>query len=129
MITQKEISLREYNRGFHLITSVIEKELGRLPQAGLLHIFLKHTSAGLMLNENADPSVRVDFNEIFNRLVPENENYYTHTFEGKYHGKLCTCLARSAGCTYHDVAPYPSLPPARTQNCAGPAPGCGNAMI
>jgi len=82
MITQLEITLPQYRRGFHLITEIINNELETLPKVGLLHIFLKHTSAGLMLNENADPSVRVDFNEIFNRLVPENQSYYTHTFEG-----------------------------------------------
>ncbi|MEO1451655.1 MAG: secondary thiamine-phosphate synthase enzyme YjbQ, partial [Bacteroidota bacterium] len=49
---------------------------------GILHLFIQHTSAGLCLNENADPSVRVDFESIFNRLVPENQPYYTHTLEG-----------------------------------------------
>ena len=53
-----------------------------MPEKGLLHVFIQHTSAGLSINENADPSVRVDFEQIFNRLVPENQPYYTHTYEG-----------------------------------------------
>ncbi len=59
MITQTEIRLSGYARGFHLITHLIEKELHDLPENGLLHLLIKHTSAGLTLNENADPSVRV----------------------------------------------------------------------
>ncbi len=82
MIQQEEIILKEYSRGFHLITNVIEERLNNLNGNGLLHIFIKHTSAGLMLNENADPSVRVDFENIMNRMIPENESYYTHVFEG-----------------------------------------------
>ena len=53
-----------------------------LPQTGLLHLFIQHTSAGLTINENADPSVRVDFEQIFNKLVPENMSFLTHTMEG-----------------------------------------------
>lgn len=82
MVQQIEITLPEYKRGFHLITRVIEQQLPSLPQAGLLHVFIKHTSAALAINENADPSVRKDFESIFNRLVPENQSYYTHTLEG-----------------------------------------------
>ena len=82
MIWQQEISLPEYNRGFHLITTKILEHLGELPEKGLLHILIKHTSAGLTLNENADPSVRTDFNAFFNKYVPENEPYFTHTLEG-----------------------------------------------
>lgn len=82
MIHQLEISLPEYKRGFHLITKMIEQRLPPLPKKGLINIFLKHTSAALALNENADPSVRQDFETIFNKLVPENQNYYTHTMEG-----------------------------------------------
>lgn len=82
MISQKEIKLKPYERGFHLITSEIVNALKELPETGLLHIFIKHTSAGLTLNENADPSVRDDFEPAFNKLVPENEPYYTHTMEG-----------------------------------------------
>ena len=82
MIQQHEITLPEFPRGFHLITNTVTSQLGSLPRQGLLHLFVKHTSAGLALNENADPSVRIDFENIFNQLVPENQPYYTHTFEG-----------------------------------------------
>jgi len=81
---QKQISLNSRPRGFHLVTSEITKELPEIQdfEMGFLHIFIKHTSASLTLNENADPSVRVDFESFFNKTVPENERYYTHTFEG-----------------------------------------------
>jgi secondary thiamine-phosphate synthase enzyme len=79
---QKEIILPAYPRGIHLITEYITSELGELPNHGLLNIFIKHTSAGLTINENADPTVREDFNNYFNKLVPENQDYYTHTLEG-----------------------------------------------
>jgi secondary thiamine-phosphate synthase enzyme len=82
MITQKEIRLPEYGRGFHLITSEIKKALDELPQNGLLNIFLKHTSAAISLNENADPSVRDDFESFIKRLVPEDNSLFTHTMEG-----------------------------------------------
>jgi len=82
MIWQTEISLRNYPRGYHLITHEIEKALSDLPDKGILHVFIKHTSAGLTLNENADASVRTDFETSFNQLVPENAPYYTHTMEG-----------------------------------------------
>ena len=82
MIKQKEIILPEFNRGFHLITDIIMKNITNLPEFGMLNIFIKHTSAGLILSENADPSVRVDFENIFNKLIPENQSFYTHIFEG-----------------------------------------------
>ena len=82
MIQQVEISLPRFNRGCHLITSRVIDKIPELPEKGLLNIFIKHTSAGLTMNENADPSVLQDFNEIFNRLVPEDEPYYTHLTEG-----------------------------------------------
>ena len=82
MITQKEIVLEGYSRGFHLITNVLVKSLGELPEKGLLNILIKHTSAAITINENADPSVRLDFNSFIDRLVPEKEPYYTHTLEG-----------------------------------------------
>lgn len=82
MITQCEFRLPAFSRGAHLVTELIEKELPKLPMTGICHLFLKHTSAGLTLNENADPSVRVDFEATFNHLVPEDEPYYTHTYEG-----------------------------------------------
>ena len=69
-------------RGFHLITGEILRNLPPLPEVGLLHLFIKHTSAGLSINENADPDVRMDMESIFNHLVKEREPYYQHTLEG-----------------------------------------------
>ncbi|PKQ62042.1 secondary thiamine-phosphate synthase [Labilibaculum filiforme] len=82
MIQQIEISLPAYARGYHLIDSELNKHLPVLPKTGILHLFLKHTSAALSINENADPSVRVDFEAIMNRIVPENKSFYTHILEG-----------------------------------------------
>ncbi len=82
MIQQKEISLPGQPRGIHLIMRYIEQQLPDLPEKGLLHILLKHTSAALTMNENADPSVRVDFNAYMDHIAPEGEPYYTHTLEG-----------------------------------------------
>lgn len=82
MVQQYEIELSPYKRGFHLITHEILRLLPQLPEQGVLHLFIQHTSAGLTINENADPSVRYDFEQVFNRMVPENQSYYTHTIEG-----------------------------------------------
>ena len=82
MIQQLEISLPPMPRGFHLITRYIEQEFTELPETGLLNILLQHTSAGITLNENADPTVRDDFESFISRMVPENQSYYIHTFEG-----------------------------------------------
>jgi len=82
MIQQVEITLPAYSRGYHLIDSEIISQLPDLPEIGILHLFIKHTSAALTINENADPSVRDDFESIMNHLVPENQSYYTHIFEG-----------------------------------------------
>jgi secondary thiamine-phosphate synthase enzyme len=82
VIKQTEIRLPEFRRGFHLITHLVTRELTDLPQTGLLHILIKHTSAGITINENADPSVRDDFESFFNKLIPENHPLYTHTLEG-----------------------------------------------
>jgi len=82
MITQTEIRLNGYPRGFHLITDLIEQKLPDLPEKGLVHLLIKHTSAGLTLNENADPSVCDDFERFINKLIPENHPVYTHVFEG-----------------------------------------------
>ncbi len=82
MIQQIEFTLRSRGRGFHLITDEVVSHLPPLPQTGLLHLFIKHTSAALSLNENADPDVQYDMNQIFNRLIPENQPYYSHTLEG-----------------------------------------------
>jgi secondary thiamine-phosphate synthase enzyme len=82
MIQQKEFALPVFKRGFHVITHLIVKELPDLPSAGILHLFIKHTSAGLTINENFSPDVLQDFESSFNKLVPENEPYYTHNDEG-----------------------------------------------
>jgi len=82
MIQQKEISLPRFRRGYHLITSIIEDVLPKLPEKGLLHILVKHTSAGITLNENADPTVRSDFEGFINKMIPENDPVYVHTYEG-----------------------------------------------
>jgi len=82
MIEQKEISIPRFKRGFHLITHLIEDQLQTLPEKGLLNLLIQHTSAGLTINENADPSVRTDFETIFNKLVPEGSRDYIHTYEG-----------------------------------------------
>lgn len=82
MIYQREFNLPAYNRGFHLITHLITDQIENLPEKGLLNILIKHTSAGITINENADPTVRVDFNSFFNKIVPDNTKYFTHTLEG-----------------------------------------------
>lgn len=82
MITQTEFRLRPYPRGFHLVTEEILEYLPPLPETGLLHLFIKHTSAALAINENADPDVQLDLEAIFQRLVREGEPYYHHTAEG-----------------------------------------------
>lgn len=82
MVKQNSFCLPAFGRGFHLITSLVEKELPELPEEGLLNLFIQHTSAGLTINENADPSVRTDFERSFNHLIPENQSYYTHVLEG-----------------------------------------------
>ncbi len=81
---QKEIKLRAQTRGFHLVTQEILRQLDELQsvKVGLLHLFIKHTSASLAINENADPTVRGDFESFFNQNVKENEPYYRHTLEG-----------------------------------------------
>ena len=81
---QKQIALKPKSRGFHLVTSEIEDqfpEIGEIQQ-GIFQAFIKHTSAGLTINENADPTVREDFESHINKMVPENQPYYRHTFEG-----------------------------------------------
>jgi secondary thiamine-phosphate synthase enzyme len=83
MIKQLEIQLPEFHRGIHLITPIIERYLTDLPESGLLNIFIKHTSAGLTLNENYDPSVRDDMETILDKLAPENSRDYSHTTEGQ----------------------------------------------
>ncbi|MFR9542162.1 MAG: secondary thiamine-phosphate synthase enzyme YjbQ [Rikenellaceae bacterium] len=82
MIEQTTFTLRPKARGFHLVTDEIVRNLPPLPKAGLLNLFIQHTSAGLTINENADPDVQSDMGAIFDRLVRERESYYTHTLEG-----------------------------------------------
>lgn len=82
MWKQVEFELQSRKRGFHLITGEVLRNLPPLPKVGLLHLFIKHTSAGLSINENADPDVRVDMESIFNHLIKEREPYYQHTLEG-----------------------------------------------
>lgn len=84
MWSQKEIKLNARPRGFHLITADILQHLPELKriQIGMLNVFIKHTSASLTINENADPTVRQDFEYFFNQAVPENDPSYRHTDEG-----------------------------------------------
>ena len=84
MWLQKEICLSPKSRGFHLITAELLRELPELRdfQIGMMNVFILHTSASLTLNENADPTVRQDFENYFNRAVKENEPYYRHQDEG-----------------------------------------------
>ena len=82
MATTFDIQLPHYPRGFHLITRDILSLLPDLPENGLLVVFIKHTSAGITINENADPDVRHDFNTFFNKLVPDGAPYFVHTLEG-----------------------------------------------
>ena len=84
MWLQKEMQLKPRQRGFHLVSNEILQELPELTEykIGLLNILIKHTSASLTINENADPSVRKDFESYFNLAVPENQPYYLHNDEG-----------------------------------------------
>lgn len=83
MIKQVKFELSARERGFHLITGeVLENLKGKLPVRGLLHLFICHTSAGICINENADPTVREDFERYFNKIVPEGIPGLQHTLEG-----------------------------------------------
>lgn len=84
IILQKEFRLKPRPRGFHLVTDEILQHIPELQQiqTGLMHLFIKHTSASLSINENADPTVRKDFENYVNRLVPEDQTYYLHMDEG-----------------------------------------------
>ena len=81
---QKEIILPPFNRGYHIITDLIINELHELKQIniGVIYVFIKHTSASLTINEDADPTVRQDFESHMNKMIPENAPYYQHTIEG-----------------------------------------------
>ncbi len=81
---QRRITLRARARGFHLVTDEIVQQIPELRQfsIGIAHLFMLHTSAALTINEDASPEVRSDFEQHFNRMVPENAPYYRHTYEG-----------------------------------------------
>lgn len=82
MVQQVEFKLPGYKRGIHLVTDKILEQLPQLPENGLLHVFLKHTSAAISINENADPSVREDMHTSIEQLIPENQPHFTHLDEG-----------------------------------------------
>ena len=82
MIYQYDITLPPFRRGIHLITHLVQDKLPDLPDQGIMHIFIRHTSAGLTINENADPTVRSDLEKYLDKVAPENEPYYRHTMEG-----------------------------------------------
>ena len=84
MWIQKKVNIHPKNRGFHIITDDILKDIPELRdfKIGILHLFIKHTSASLTINEHADPTVRTDFESYFDILVPENQTYFKHTIEG-----------------------------------------------
>jgi len=81
---QKELRLASYKRGFHLVTHSIVRQIPEIKtiKIGMLQVFIKHTSASLTINENADPTVREDFESHINKMVPENMPYYLHNYEG-----------------------------------------------
>ncbi len=82
MVQQYSLTLPAYSRGFHLISHHVAQALDKLPDTGMINIFLHHTSAALLINENADPSVRIDLDSSYDHLVPERMPFYTHTMEG-----------------------------------------------
>ena len=84
MWIQKNISIEKKQKGFHLVTDQIVNQIPEIDkiQIGLLHVFILHTSASITLNENMDRSVRDDFESYFDHLVPENQTYFTHIYEG-----------------------------------------------
>ena len=84
MWIQKTITLSPRSRGFHIITPDVLDQLPEIEKikTGILHLFIKHTSASLTINEDADPTVRLDFESHFNHMVPEDQLYYIHTMEG-----------------------------------------------
>ena len=82
MIQQKTFTLAARKRGYHVITREVMEHLGNLPATGILHLFIQHTSAAITINEAADPDVLVDFESVFNHIVPENLPFLVHTMEG-----------------------------------------------
>jgi len=83
MIKQTEVVLNPRKRGYHLITKELELKLPPLPKTGIAHFFIQHTSAALTLNENADPSVRIDFESFMNKLIPDGDSSFIHRHEGE----------------------------------------------
>ena len=81
---QTKVTLKGYSRGFHIITDNILINAPKIKKVsfGMLNLFIQHTSASISINENSDPSVREDLENHFNRLIPENQSYYKHTYEG-----------------------------------------------
>lgn len=82
MAQQFLLTLPLYSKGFHLITDQVINALPALPEVGVLHVFIQHTSAALAINENADSTVRHDMDKGFDKLAPENQPFYQHTVEG-----------------------------------------------
>ena len=82
MVQQLAFQLPSRRRGYHVITQEVLRELPELPRAGILHLFIQHTSAAITVNEAADPDVLTDFESVFNHLVPENLPFLVHTMEG-----------------------------------------------
>jgi|TARA_B100000401_G_scaffold294473_1_gene201800 secondary thiamine-phosphate synthase enzyme len=84
MWIQKDITLPQYSRGFHIITDEVIRSISEVKElsVGIIHIFIKHTSASLAINEGADPAVRIDFETFFNKSVPENSPDFIHNDEG-----------------------------------------------
>jgi len=82
MIQQKEIIIGPFSRGFHNIDRVVQQAFPEMPETALMNVFVKHTSAAVMINENADPDVRTDLNSLLDRMAPESAPFYKHTMEG-----------------------------------------------
>lgn len=82
MAQQYNLTLPVFPKGFHIITDEVIRTLGDLPETGVLHVFILHTSAALAVNENADSSVRHDLDKAFDKLAPKNQSFYQHTVEG-----------------------------------------------
>ena len=98
MIVQKEISLKPMRKGFHNIDDIVLKELGELPETAILNVFVKHTSAALMINENADPDVRRDIDSLLEKMAPESAPYL----------KLPSSLAKVPSAGYDRIGPPPT---------------------
>jgi len=81
---QSQLNLKPYSRGFHLITDTVLNSIPEVKtiKVGMLQVFIRHTSASLTINENADPTVRIDFESHFNKMIPEKMPYYQHDYEG-----------------------------------------------